>query len=90
MSKWSTGLLLLGAVLGPPILGVMLIVGLPRTPSANGSILGMNLFPWAALVLAGVGAYQAKSSVRKVMVVIVALVSSLATWLFFAIAMMAP
>jgi hypothetical protein len=37
-----------------------------------------------------VGAYQAKSPAKKVMVVIVALVSSLATWLFFAIAMMAP
>jgi hypothetical protein len=50
----------------------------------------MNLFPWAALALAGVGACQAKSAVNKVMVVIVALASSLATRLSFAIAIMAP
>jgi hypothetical protein len=87
---WPLWGLLLLALLGPPILAIVLVSGLPRTPSANGSILGMDLFPFAALVLLVLLGYRAAPGAKRVVVTLVTLASGLLSWLLLFIGMMAP
>jgi hypothetical protein len=52
-NAWPAGVVLPLALLGPPLLGLVLIIGLPRTPSANASIPGfyLSVLAWLALVV---------------------------------------
>jgi len=84
------GFLLLLALLGPPILGFGLVGGLPRTPSANGNITGLKLYPFAAGALILIGAWRAEPGAKRATFLLIASVSSCLWGLVVVLGMMAP
>ena len=87
---WSIGLLLPLAVLGPPILAFGLVGGLPRTPSANGSVIGLKLYPLAALALMILGAARAEPGATRMTFLVIAGGSSCLWGLIVVLGMLAP
>ncbi len=87
---WPLSLLLLLAVLGPPILGIGLVGGLPRTPSANGSITALKMFPFAAIAFIALAATRAEPGAKRVTFVIAASASTGLWGLVLVIGMLAP
>ncbi len=73
-----------------PILGFGLVGGLPRTASANGSITGLKLFPFAAVALIALAARRAEPGAKRVTFVITASASAGLWGLVLVIGMLAP
>lgn len=90
LKPWPLWLLILLAVVGIPLLGLVLIEGLPHPPSSTGSAGGLIVFPFAAGALILLGATHARPGRSTTLFVIVATTVTLIWLPIMFIGMLAP
>jgi hypothetical protein len=89
-NTWPAATVLPLALLGPPLLGFVLVIGLPRTPSANASTPGFYLSVLASLALVVLVYRKSPRGGWRFFLVCLALGSAGVSFLFLAFFMMAP
>jgi hypothetical protein len=89
-TAWPAGAVLPLALLGPPLLGLVLIIGLPRTPSANASTPGYWLSLLASLALVVLVYRKSPPGGWRFLLVCLTLGSACVSFLFLTFFMMAP
>jgi hypothetical protein len=88
-NKWPTALLVLGALVLPPILGLAFVIGMPHKPADTASQTAFLLFPLMVLLLTGYGVVKARSTGARIGIGLVALASTAVTWVVLAVLSMA-
>lgn len=88
--RWSMLLLLPLAVVGPPVLAACLVLFLPYPPADRGNSLGLALFPCISAALLIIGAVRSHPGVGHWILLLVGGVTTVITFLSFAVGMMAP
>jgi len=89
-NAWPAGAVLPRALLGPPLLGLVLVIGLPQTPSANASIPGYYLSLLASLPLVVLVYRKSPRGGWRFLLVCLTLGSAGVSFLFLSFFMMAP
>jgi len=87
---WSLWLLMPLALLGIPVIGILLVGGLPHPPSTNGSVVGLMLFPFLAAGIIAFAALRAQPGGKRLMFVLLAGCNTLLWCLLLFVGMLAP
>ena len=88
--RWSPLVLPPLALPGPPGLAVCLVVSLPYPPGERGGSTGLTVFPYVSAALLIFAAVKAYPGIGRWALLLLGAATTVVSWLFFTVGMMAP